>query len=69
MSFYNKKQGSGIRVQIYSFIVRYLKEHGYPPSVREIGLTIIKNSSDILLTRQLMGEPKERPDSEPQRIA
>jgi len=33
------------------------------------GLTIIKNSSDILLTRQLMDEPKEQQDVEPQRIA
>lgn len=37
MNLNNAKHGASIRSQIYGFIIRYLKQHGYPPSVREIG--------------------------------
>jgi len=37
MNHCGDKHGAFIRRQIYGFIIGYLKEHSYPPSVREIG--------------------------------
>ncbi len=35
-------------MQIYGFIKEYLKEHGYPPTVREIGKVVgLKSSSNV----------------------
>lgn len=29
-------RGENVRIRIYNYIVDYLEEHGYPPSIREI---------------------------------
>lgn len=37
MNIKGDKHGASIRLQILRFICQYIKGHGYPPSVREIG--------------------------------
>lgn len=34
-----------MREKIYDFIVQYITEHGYPPTVREIGAAVGLNST------------------------
>lgn len=33
----NEKRGQKTREKILKFIVAYIQEHGYPPTIREIG--------------------------------
>lgn len=44
----NIERGIGIRIAIREFVIAYITEHGYSPSVREIGDGVgLKSSSTV----------------------
>lgn len=43
----NKEYGSEVRKRIYDVVVTYIHEHGYPPTVREIGSVVNLSPSPV----------------------
>lgn len=44
----NKEHGMQMRIKIFNIIVDYIKLHGYPPTIREIGdLCGLKSTSSV----------------------
>ena len=48
MNWKNKERGNCIQVAIQRYVIKYLMEHGYSPSVREIGDAVgLRSSSTV----------------------
>ena len=48
MNHKSKERGEKVREDILQAIIGYIKEHGYPPSFREIGeMTGLKSTSSV----------------------
>ncbi len=48
MNYSSKRQGDKIREAILNSIIQYITEHGYPPTVREIGQLVgLKSTSSV----------------------
>lgn len=41
------EQGNEAREKIYQYIVDYITEHGYPPTVKEIADGVYRNNSTV----------------------
>ena len=42
------EQGTGVREEIYNFLIKYMTENGYAPTVREIGEAVgLKSTSSV----------------------
>lgn len=61
-----KKQGTEMKEKIYQFIVDYITENGFSPSIREISQAVNICTSNVLhhLTRlEIEGRIKTKPNS------
>ena len=60
------EQGKQVREKMLSAIVQYIEEHGYPPSVREIGAMVgLKSTSSVFAHMQrLIAEGKLETDAD-----
>ena len=48
MGYKLMRKGQQTRIRIYKYVVAYIQEHGYPPSVREIGDGVgLKSTSSV----------------------
>lgn len=48
MGYKLMRKGQQARIKIYKYVVAYIREHGYPPSVREIGDGVgLKSTSSV----------------------
>lgn len=50
------EQGTGVREEIYNFLIKYMTENGYAPTVREIGEAVGLSSSSSVVNQLAMLE-------------
>ncbi len=60
MEFVGRRNGNETRHRIYHFLIQFMKENGYAPSVREIGKEVgLSSTASVhqqLVTLQQMGK-------------